>query len=185
MAKIIVAFSEEAQVEKIAGALEESGIAVYRRCRTGNEALRALSVCQDGVVVSGTKFVDRTADELAEDMGSRALMLAVGKPERLAMCENPGVFKLTAPFGRGELASAVRMLMQLQTMRAPHRSTEEEQLVLQAKRLLMELNGLSEPQAHRAIQRISMNLGLRMSDSARRIINGEDVFGGALWSLTQ
>ena len=29
MAKIIVAFSEEAQVEKIAGALEESGIAVY------------------------------------------------------------------------------------------------------------------------------------------------------------
>ena len=77
MAKIIVAFSEEAQVEKIAGALEESGIAVYRRCRTGNEALRALSICQDGVVVSGTKFADRTADELAEDMGDRALMLAV------------------------------------------------------------------------------------------------------------
>ena len=103
------------------------------------------------------------------------MMLAVGKPERLAMCENPGVFKLTAPFGRGELASAVRMLMQLQTMRAPHRSAEEEQLVLHAKRLLMEVNGLTEPQAHRALQRISMNLGLRMSDSARRIINGDEL----------
>ena len=185
MAKIIVAFSEETQIEKIAVALEESGIAVYRRCRTGNEALRALSVCQDGVVVCGTKFVDRTADELAEDMGERALMLAVGKPERLALCENPGVFRLATPFGRGELSSAVRMLMQLQAMRAPHRSAEEEQLVLHAKRLLMEVNGLTEPQAHRALQRISMNLGLRMSDSAKRILNGEDVFGGALWNLTQ
>ena len=101
------------------------------------------------------------------------------------MCENSGVFKLAAPFGRGELSSAVKMLMQLQTMRAPHRSVEEEQLVLHAKRLLMEVNGLTEPQAHRALQRISMNLGLRMSDSAKRILNGEDVFGGTLWNLTQ
>ena len=38
-----------------------------------------------------------------------------------------------------------------------------------------EVNDLSEPQAHRALQRISMNLGLRMSDSAKRILNGDEL----------
>lgn len=175
MAKIIVAFGEERQREQIARALEESGMRIFRRCATGGEVLRTLSACQDGVVVSGTKFPDRTADELAEDLGEAALMLIVGKPERLALCENRRLFRLAAPFTRGELKCAVEILIQLHTMRMPRRSADDKRLVEEAKRLLMDARGLTEPEAHHTLQRLSMNLGIKMTDSARRILNGEDL----------
>lgn len=185
MAKIIVAFGDERKRMQIAGALEDSGIEVFRRCATGSEALRTLNVCHDGVLVCGTKLPDRTADELADDIDSAALMLVIGKPERLEFCESRDVFKLSAPFTRGELASAVRMLLQLHNMRMPQRSGNDRALVEAAKQKLMETYNFTEPQAHRALQRASMNFGIKMSDSARRVLEGDRVFGGMLCSLTE
>ena len=173
MAKIIVAFAEEQQCARIAGALEESGLPVLRRCSSGAEVLRALNLCEDAVLVCGTKFADHTADSLAEDMSEQALMLVVGRPERLALCESTGVFRLASPFGRAELVSSVRMLLQLHDMRKPKRDGDEKELIERAKRLLMERKGLSEAQAHQTLQRASMNLGLRMTECARRILNGD------------
>ena len=173
MAKIIVAFAEEQQCAKIAGALEESGLSILRRCSSGAEVMRALNLCEDAVLVCGTKFADRTADSLAEDMGDQALMLVVGRPERLALCESVNAFRLASPFGRAELVSSVRMLLQLHDMRKPRRGDAEKELIERAKRQLMEQRGLTEAQAHQTLQRASMNLGLRMTECARRILNGD------------
>ena len=173
MAKIIVAFAEEQQCARSAAALEESGLPVLRRCSSGAEVLRALNLCEDAVVVSGTKFADLTADALAEDASDQALLLIVGRPERLAMCESTNVFRLASPFGRAELVSSVRMLLQLHDMRKPRRAEDERELIERAKALLMEQRGLTEAQAHQTLQRASMNLGIRMTECARRILNGD------------
>ena len=173
MAKIIVAFAEEQQCARVACALEESGISVLRRCSSGAEVLRALNLCEDAVLVCGVKFTDYTADALAEDMSDEALMLVVGRPERLALCESTSVFRLSSPFGRAELVSSVRMLLQLHDMRKPRRGGDEKELIERAKRLLMQQRGLTEAQAHQTLQRASMNLGLRMTECARRILNGD------------
>ena len=111
MAKIIIAFAEEEQRARIAEALEKSGIRVSRRCATGAEALRAMNQLQDGVLVCAARLPDRTADELADDLGELALMLVVGKPEALALCEARRSFQLPLPASRGELATfAVRII---------------------------------------------------------------------------
>ena len=175
MAKIIVAFADEQQCAHIASALEESGIPVFRRCCSGAETMRALNVCEDAVMVCGTMFPDRTADDLAADASDQALMLIVGRPERLALCESTNVFRLASPFGRAELVSSVRMLLQLHEMRKPRRADEERELIDRAKRLLMKERGLNEKQAHQMLQRASMNLGLRMTECARRILNGDGI----------
>ncbi len=185
MAKIIVAFAEEEQRERVASALEKSGLRVSRLCATSAEALRAMNVLQDGVLICGARFPDRTADDLARDLGELALMLIVARPETLALCETKRAFKLALPASRGELASAVRMLLQLHVMRMPHRSEDERALVERAKRLLAEAHGLSEAQAHQALQRISMKLGIRMTESARRLLDGDESIGGELWNLTR
>ena len=173
MAKIIVAFAEEQQCRQVAHALEESGMPILRRCSSGAEVLRALNLWEDAVLVCGTKFADCTADALAEDMSDEALMLVVGRPERLALCESMNVFRLASPFGRAELVSSVRMLLQLHDMRKPRRDGDAKELIERAKYLLMERKGLSEAQAHQTLQRASMNLGLRMTECARRILNGD------------
>ena len=100
-------------------------------------------------------------------------MLVVGRPEYLAMCESTNVFRLASPFGRAELVSSVRMLLQLHDMRKPRRGGDERDLIERAKTLLMEQRGLTEAQAHQTLQRASMNLGLRMTECARRILNGD------------
>ena len=173
MAKIIVAFADPGLCERMAGALEGAGMPVFRRCLSGAEAMRALNQCEDGVLVCAPMLRDRTADELVADAGEQALVLVAGKPERLALCESPNVFRLAWPFGRAELVSAVRMLLQLHDMRKPRRGGDERELIERAKRRLMDERGLSEEQAHRMLQRASMNLGIKMIEGARRILNGD------------
>ena len=137
--------------------------------------MRAFDACHDGILVCGTRFPDRTVDELAYDLGDQVLMLVLGKPDQLERCEHFALFRLAVPFTRGELSSAVNMLVQLHYMRMPRRTPEEKQLIEEAKALLMGGSGYTEQQAHQALQRMSMRLGIKMTESARRILNGESL----------
>ena len=50
------------------------------------------------------------------------------------------------------------------------RSDEEQKLIDQAKKLLMERNGMSEPEAFRYLQKNSMDFGRTMVESAQMIL---------------
>ena len=89
MAKIIVGFSNRQALSKISAVLERNGFTVLRQCLTGNEIMRAFSMCQDGILVCGARFPDRTANQIAEDLDSRALMLIADRPDKLEMCDLP------------------------------------------------------------------------------------------------
>ena len=53
----------------------------------------------------------------------------------------------------------------------PRKRDEEEQKVVdEAKRILMELNNMSEPEAHRYIQKCSMDSGNSFVESASMVI---------------
>ena len=171
MAKIITAFRDRQTARQIADALEASGLSVFRVCATGNEVMRAFNLCSDGILVAGTAFADRTLDSLCEDLGERALVLAVGRPERLDFCEAPALFRLSSPFSRGELIASVNMLVQLHSQRLPRRSGEDREIVERAKKKLMEESGLTEDQAHRYLQSESMRRGVKMTESARRVLD--------------
>jgi hypothetical protein len=65
---------------------------------------------------------------------------------------------------------AVEMLSQLHRMRLPRRTGESKDVVNRAKAVLMKQKGLSEPEAHRAMQQYAMNHGMKMADFAMRIL---------------
>ena len=52
----------------------------------------------------------------------------------------------------------------------PRRSGTEQELIDRAKRMLMNKKGIPEEEAHRTIQKRSMDEGLRMTQTARKII---------------
>ena len=172
MARIIVGFSDKRLSRPFAEALESAGLNVLRICASGNEVLRAFGLCQDGILVCGARFADRTADQLIGDLGERALALVVARPEQLAVCEHPDAFKLSLPVTRSELIATVNVLVQLHARRMPRRDEAEKPVIEQAKRYLMESLGMTEPQAHQAVQRTSMRLGLKLADCARGIAEG-------------
>lgn len=170
MVKIIIAFATDEKCDHFAGVLEEAGLPVFRRCTSGSEVRRALNQYDDSIVVCSCRLTDCTADELAWDMGKRALMLVIGRPQQLENCEHPDIFRLAAPCSKGEMTSAVNMLVQLHHMQMPRRTREQEQIVTRAKEYLMFRHGMTEAEAHHCLQKSAMNRGMKLTEYAALIL---------------
>ena len=170
MARIVIAGSSEHSRIQLARLLSSSGHSVYRLCAHAAELRRALNESEDGVLILAGPMPDCSADELFWDYGEHVRILLIAKPPALEACEEAGIFRLALPTSRQAVLGAVEMLTQLHHMRLPKRAADDRQLVEQAKQLLMRRDGLTEPQAHRALQQAAMNRGMRMADCAAQII---------------
>lgn len=170
MVKIIVAFPSEERCRQLSAALEEAGFPVFRTCTSGSEVRRTLNQCHDGVILSACRFHDCTADSLAWDLHGQTLLLVMGRPQQLELCEHPDLFRLPAPFTKGELTSAVSMLVQLYQMKLPRRTKAENETIAQAKALLMAKRAITEPEAHHYLQQQAMNRGMKLADYASHVL---------------
>ena len=171
MARIVIAGCSEPSRARLARLLSSSGHPVFRVCASAGELRRVLHDGEDGLLIMAGLMADCSADELFWDYGERVQILLIARPPELERCEEAGIFRLALPTSQQAVLGAVEMLSQLHGMRMPKRAAEEKQAVEAAKRLLMRRDGLTEPQAHRALQQFAMRHGLRMADCAARIVN--------------
>lgn len=170
MARIVVASASETSREHVSRLLSSSGFSVFRCCASGSELRRTINECEDGIVVLMGMLPDCKPDELQWDYGDRIQILLIAKPLVLESCEAPEIFRLPLPLSSQALIGAVKMLSQLHQMRLPKRAGTEKETVEQAKKLLMKQHGLTEPEAHRALQQYAMNHGVKMADYAAQIL---------------
>lgn len=175
MAHIILALGAEALSKQVRDTLDVNGLQVGYICRGGGEAIKAAKNLGRGVVICPFKLPDMTADFLSGCLRDTATVLVIAKPALLDLCSDADLFRLPAPFRAAELVGCVRMLTQMDDMRAaarkPRRSAEDEALISRAKGLLMERNSLTEHDAHRYLQQKSMSMGCRLTDTAMMIVN--------------
>ncbi len=175
MEKIVVAFENENNRKRICDILEANGMQVKVSCRSGSEAIRAIRKMSGGIVISGYKLAEMTASDLAYDLSGLAMILTIATSQQLELCVNDNIFKLPTPFSRGDLVSSIRMLIQMQEKNyraSPSRRSEKDTAdINKAKELLMNKNGMTEDEAHRFIQRRSMDTGVKAAETARLIIS--------------
>lgn len=142
---------------------------------TGAEVIRSVRKLGSAIVVCGFKLRDMTATELAENLKNSAVLLAVTSPVNLDFCEGENLFKLATPVSRSDFFASLDILLQLEEKslrpRIARRREDEQQLILSAKKLLMEINRMSENEAHRFLQKKSMDSGLKMVETAQLIID--------------
>ena len=178
MARIVVAFDNEKNRERIAEMISSGSIDIRLACRSGAEAIRAVHGMGSALVVCGCKLPDMTATDLAYDLAGIAVLLVIGTAAQLDNCEGDDLFKLPTPLSRGDLLASLNMLMQLEerfhSKLIPSRTEDDKAIIEKAKLLLMERNLMTEDQAHRFIQKRSMNTGSKMVDTARRILSTAD-----------
>lgn len=174
MEKIIVAFEGDKTARRIAEILESSLIAKCIICHSADEVKRTVEKRDVHVVVSGYKLHGWTAMDLVEDLPDAMMMLVVATQSQLDLCETEDIFPLPAPVSRADLTVAVRMAMQmarrLERLTRPKRSHDEKELIDQAKKALMEQYAIPEDQAHRMLQKRSMDSGVRMVQMARMLL---------------
>lgn len=173
MEKVIVAFESEKSCRRVREVLE-SGLAVSCLvCRTAAEVKRTVNQQDVAAVVCGYKFPDQSAGELFQDLRPGCAMLMVAGQGLLELCGSRDILKLAAPVRPGELTAAVEMLLRLRRTERdvrPTRSREETELIARAKAALMERRGLTEAEAHRWLQKRSMDTGARLADAARAVL---------------
>ncbi len=174
MDKVIVAFEGEKTAQKFADIIEGE-LAACIICHAPDQVKRAVQKWELGVVVCGYKLRSLTAAELYEDLPPSTVMLVVATQSQLDLCDSEGIFRLPAPVSRADLLASVRMALQmhhrLERMARPRRNEEEKKLINQAKAVLMERHGMTEDQAHRFMQKRSMDNGTKMTQTARLILD--------------
>ena len=170
MPRIIIAGPSEASRTQLNRLLTASGFGVFRLCGSEGELRRALTECEDGIVL----VCAMNPDDIAADFGDSFQFLMIGRPESISACESTQVFKLAYPCAGSAVIGAIEMLSQLHYMRLPHRRGRDKTLVEDAKRLLMRRYQIDEPEAHRRMQQYAMRHNMKMTDYAAELLNGSD-----------
>ena len=158
MDRVVLAFSKDETANKIKMMLDGSGYDVYTVCHSKAELLRTVADMDDDVY-----------DDLME--GQK--LMSIVKAERQSSIYNQDIFVVTLPLNRQLLINSVETFVGIIERRKHRakRTPEEEKIIRDAKAYLMEIHRMSEEQAHRFIQKRSMDTGAKFIDTARMILN--------------
>lgn len=172
-----MAFGNEANSRRLRKILE-SGLGLEcRLCHSGGEVRRLAVQQQVRLVITGWMLSDGPTDQLILDLPRECAHILIARPGQLNQCME-GVIGLPAPLPQNDLVSTVRML--LGDLSAPNpvplRGKREWREIDAAKRLLMDRNHMSEAQAHRFLQKTSMDTCSSMVQTAQRVLDSDKVF---------
>ncbi len=184
MRGVIVACKDPAMCEKLRVTLAGAGIEVFGTVTKGGSALRMASrYCDDGGVLLCTYAMnDMTAYELYKIKPDNFEMVVLLSARQRAILVGKGMVCINVPVNRNDLIETLAMLLidnkwsRLNSFgrkdQKPHRTEEEKQIIFKAKALLMDRNNMTEPEAHRFMQKKSMDTGESLVNIANQILNG-------------
>ena len=175
MELIVVSFTYGKIREKVLRLLNTEGMRVAVVCASGTEAIRAVRQMGSAVVICEFFLPDMSVNDLAADLRGLAVLMVVDKAAWLELCGGENLYKLAVPVSRAEFFATLRLLLDMEVKHLRHppsrRSEEEQRIIRRAKELLMDINRMSEEEAHRFLRRRSMDDGVKMAEAAQRIID--------------
>lgn len=177
MIDIIVVFPKLEDAKGIKNLLMRNGYNVAAVCTSGAQAMSFMDNMDYGLIVCGYKFNDMMYDELYEELPDTFQMLLLASRMKLENGVIEGVVSVEMPIKAYNLVSTLDMMTQaLQRMKKKGREKPKERNVAQkaiideAKKILMEKKGMTEEEAHRYIQKNSMDSGTNMVETAQMIL---------------
>ena len=176
MEKVILAFAGEKTAERIRDIIEGAGVAACQVCHSAAEVKRLVRKERISIIVCGYKLRDETAECMAEDLPTTCSVLILAVQSFLDLMSGDNIFKLAAPAARNDLLASVRMLLQvsnrIEQAARPRRGAEERKLIQDAKAILIDRHGMTEEEAHRFLQKKSMDSGARLTQTAQMVLDG-------------
>lgn len=174
MNNILIAFPKAEDGKKIARLLTGYGFFTDHICTTAAQALREMHQAETGVIICGYRLPDMFYGEILECMPPGFEMLLLASERVLGQLDNGSVVSLSLPVRACDLAETLQMMLQPVTIRtsAPpaKRTLKEQQIIERAKHLLMERNHLAEAEAHRYLQKRSMDNGTSLVETAQMVL---------------
>ena len=168
MRDILVAYPSKDTALKLRSLLEGEGFNVTYVCATGASVLNIAQDMNEGVVVCAESLRDMTAGNIAEHLPPDFDIVALTRGDTESFRSN--LIYMPLPVDRQDFLNTVGVLCN-SVSSFTRRKDGEDDVISKAKLILREVNGFSEVQAHKYLQRESMNRGKKITELAQEIIN--------------
>ena len=178
MADLIIAFPKLDDAKNLRKLLVRNGYDVNMVCDSGAQIVGAVNELDGGIIISGYKFSDMHYSEINDYLPKGFNMLLLASPAKLEDCDLDGIVSLAMPFKVQDLLNTLEMMM-VQYNKPKARSENDRKVITTAKELLMERNQMTEDEAHHYIQKLSMDSGTNMVETAEMILE----LNGKEWEL--
>lgn len=177
MINIVVVFPKIEDAKSIKNLLVRNGMNVTAVCTSGAQTMNIVDNFDYTVVICGYKLNDMLYSQLYECIPATCQMLLVASRAKLQDVIYPEILSVAMPLKVNDLINTIDMMVQAlerkkrKRRNSPKKRTPEEQAILgSAKKLLMERNNISEEEAHRYIQKTSMDSGTNLVETAQMIL---------------
>ncbi|TCL60332.1 response regulator NasT [Kineothrix alysoides] len=177
MTSIIVAFPKLEDAKNMKNLLVRNGFSVAAVCTTGSQTIGQADHLSSGIVICSYKLSDMIYSQLHEYLPPGFEMLLMASPHILAGCRNNDIVCLETPLKIYDMVNTVEMMIRASERRRKHqkskpkeRDEKEEALIEEAKQILMHRNNMTEEEAHRYIQKCSMDSSTNMTETAQMIL---------------
>ena len=150
MKSIIVAYPVKQTALQIKNVLESEGLYVSHICATGASVLNIAADMRGGVIVCASILRDMGAGTIAERLPAGFDIVALSKSGRQSYMGN--FISLPLPLDRDEFVSVVSVLVSSKSS-FTNRKKDDADYISNAKAVLMEVNSMTEMQAHKYLQR--------------------------------
>jgi len=183
-ARVTIALQNVQAAEKIKLACQRSGYLVGDICTSGNEAIRRVRAEASDILLINFEMPDMTGLEAATIIGDENLcsvVLFVSPMQRdfsIDIISDYDITMFVKPINGVALMSTLEVVLQnrrrirkLETeLSKLKRGMEDRKLIEKAKGILMKRKSISEGEAYRRIQKMSMDSRVAMRDIANKII---------------
>lgn len=174
---IIVVFPKLQDAQGIKNLLVRNGYRVAATCTSGTQAMSFMDSMDYGIVVCGYKLTDMIYSDLFQELPSTFQMMVLASRMKLENGVEDGVVCVEMPLKAYELINTLEMMSSaLERIRKKGKSKPKERNVAQkaiideAKELLMRKKNMTEEEAHRYIQKNSMDSGTNMVETAQMVL---------------
>lgn len=177
MISVIVVFPKLEEAKSIKNLLVRNGIDVIAACSTGAQVMNLTDDLDYGVVVSGYKMVDMMYSELLEYLPDTFDMLLVAAKRYEIECNDENLFYLSMPIKAADLIHTVNQIYdklyyqkKKKKSKPTVRTEADKQCIIGAKQILIAKKGMTEDEAHKYLQKKSMDNGTSMVETAQMVL---------------
>lgn len=179
MTNIVVVFPKMEDAKNMKNLLVRNGYQVAAVCTTGATALHCADGLVNGIIVSAYKLPDMMYTELKEYLPVGFEMILLVSKNHIGECGN--VITIPMPFTVRDFLNTMEMTVQTVLRRKRKlrskpavRDEKDKEAIREAKAMLMTRNHMTEEEAHRYIQKVSMESGNNMIETAHMLLTMAD-----------
>lgn len=176
MLSIIVAFPNIDDANRIKSLLVRKGYDVILTANNAAQVINMVNRLDAGIVLCGSRLKDMPYQDVYNSLPDNFSMILMASMNVVSECYNDDIVCVPMPLKVNDLIKAIEVAYNLYRKRfkaekkPAKRSDKDKQIINEAKELLMNTRGMTEDEAHRYIQKISMDSGNSMVETAQMVL---------------